>query len=161
MPDHPGEIHLRNLLQSVTVGELTRKTHFRLTPADTITAAIDVLREGGHGCGLVCDSRRLVGIITERDILHALNTDIDLATPLTAVMTSHPTTVSADATLFQAIAMMDSGGYRHLPVLNAEGDPTGIVDVKTLTGFLVEHFPEAVYNCASLADITTTHREGA
>ncbi|MFP6768353.1 MAG: CBS domain-containing protein [Planctomycetaceae bacterium] len=161
MPDHLGEIHLRNLLLSATVSELTRETQFRLSPTDTIATAISFLRDRNHGCALICDSRGLLGIVTERDILQALNTDIDLAKPLTTIMSSEPTTVSANASLFQAISLMVSGGYRHLPVLDADGTPAGVVDVKTLTGFLVEHFPEAIYNCASLADITTRHREGA
>lgn len=161
MTDPSGEIHLRNLLQSVAVGELTREARLRLVPSDSIALAIEVIGKGSHGCALVCEEGSLVGIVTERDILHTLDTDIDLAGPLSTIMTRDPTTVATDASLFRAISLMDSGGYRRLPVLDVDGHPTGIVDVKTVTGFLVEHYPEAVYNCASLAQVTTSHREGA
>ena len=56
---------------------------------------------------------------------------------------------------------MDEGGYRRVPVLDSSGTPVGVVDVKTITHFLVEHFPAAVYNQASHAQLIAKDREGA
>jgi predicted transcriptional regulator len=81
--------------------------------------------------------------------------------PLSEVMTKSPQTVTADATLYDVIRLMDKGGYRRLPVVDATGLPVGIVDVKSIVHFLVEHFPAAVYNQASHAQLLAKHREGA
>jgi hypothetical protein len=48
-----------------------------------------------------------------------------------------------------------------LPIVDSEGMPVGIVDVKTVVHFLVEYFPAAIYNQASHAQLTAKNREGA
>jgi hypothetical protein len=56
---------------------------------------------------------------------------------------------------------MDEGGYRRLPVVDESGACMGFVDVKTVTHFLVEHFPAAIYNQASYQDSLDKAPEGA
>jgi CBS domain-containing protein len=46
-------------------------------------------------------------------------------------MTRDPETVVATDTLAFALHKMDSGGYRHLPVL-AEGRPVGVISVRDM-----------------------------
>ena len=118
-------------------------------------------RDGGRDCALVFDQGRLVGIFTERDLLFALNRNEDLAQPIKQLMTADPQTVSHEASLLDVVELMDTGGYRRLPVLDSDGQPDGVIDAKMLTSFLVEHYPEAVYNQASQRDVTARHREGA
>jgi hypothetical protein len=76
-------------------------------------------------------------------------------------MTNNPKTVTTADTLFEVARSMDEGGYRRLPVVDAAGVPTAIVDVKALVHFLVEHFAAAVYNQASHEQLTAKDREGA
>jgi predicted transcriptional regulator len=81
--------------------------------------------------------------------------------PLSEVMTSNPQTISIEDSLLNATKFMDEGGYRRIPVLDSSGTPVGVVDVKTITHFLVEHFPAAIYNQASHAQLIAKDREGA
>ena len=74
---------------------------------------------------------------------------------------SRPRTVSLDDALMMVIQLMDGGGYRRLPVVDSSGSPVGIVDVKSVVHFLVEHFPKAVYNQAPRALSSAKDREGA
>jgi Mg/Co/Ni transporter MgtE len=76
-------------------------------------------------------------------------------------MTADPKSVSADDRLFDAVRWMDQGGYRRLPVVDANRHPVGIVDVKTVVNFLVEQVPSTVYNQAAAALLTVREREGA
>lgn len=161
MTEGSGEVQLRALLQSAQVGQLTLKVRHQLAPTDTFGAAMSQMRNRSHGCALVCQDGQLVGIVTERDILHQLHSGIEHDAPVEDVMTTHPVTVTSHDSLFDAIALMDSGGYRRLPVLDEAGHPTGVVDVKTVTGFLVEHYAEAVHTQASQAEVTARNREGA
>ncbi|MGL4424211.1 MAG: CBS domain-containing protein [Gemmataceae bacterium] len=41
---------------------------------------------------------------------------------------------------------MQQGGYRHLPVVDAENRPVGMLSAKRIVHYLAEHFPMAVYN---------------
>ena len=161
MTERSEGIQLRALLQSAHVGQLTLKVRHQLGTSDTFGSAVAEMREHSHGCALVCDEGQLVGILTERDILHSLHTGVAHETPIASLMTQNPTTVTNLDTLFHAIGLMDSGGYRRLPVLGIDGRPEGIIDVKTVTGFLVEHYAETVHNQASRVQLTARNREGA
>ena len=153
-------MELRNILTSTQVGELVLTTRPKLSPTDTVRAAADEMRRASHGSALICEDGKLVGIFTERDLLKVIGGG-NMDSPLSEVMTSNPKTVTTEESLLDVTRFMDEGGYRRLPVIDPSGVPVGIVDVKTITHFLVEHFPTAVYNQASHAQLIAKHREGA
>ena len=154
-------MELQNILTSQTVGEIDLKEVPKLGPSDTVTDAAVAMRDMKHGSTLVCSDGRLVGIFTERDWLRMVEGGADLQALLSDVMTEQPQTVTTDDSLFDAIRLMDEGGYRRVPVVDSSGSPVGIVDVKTVIHFLVQYFPAAVYNQASIKQLTATSPEGA
>ncbi len=154
-------MELRSILTSTKVGELTLSTRPALQPTDSVAAAAAEMRNQSHGCALICSERILVGIFTERDLLRIIGSGCSLEAPLADVMTTNPQTVTTEDSLFDATQRMDQGGYRRLPVVDPDGSPVGIVDVKTVSHFLVEYFPAAVYNQAPHAQLIAKNREGA
>ena len=84
-------------------------------------AAVSMLK---NKCGalLVCDSKNdndLVGIITERDITFKVipkNLDPKI-TQVSKIMTKNVETISPKKTTIDAIHVMRSKGFRHLPVI--------------------------------------------
>lgn len=161
MPDQQDSVELNSILKSTSVGELTLKVRTKLDPSDTISAASALMRNRSHGSALVCEGEKLVGIFTERDMLKAIAGGIGMSTPISEVMTPEPQTVTAEASLYDAVQLMDTGGYRRVPVVNADGESLGIVDVKSVAHFLVEYYPATVYNQASHDQIIAKHAEGA
>jgi CBS domain-containing protein len=119
------------------------------------------MRAHSHGSSLVCREGRLSGIFTERDLLKHVAHARSLDQPVGSVMTASPRTVTTDDSLLTVIRLMDEGGYRRLPVVDARGAPVGLIDVKSVMHFLVEHFPSAVYNQAPRALLNAKNREGA
>lgn len=154
-------MELRSILTATRVGEIALAECPQLRPSDTVAAATAEMRRASHGCAVICQGGKLVGIFTERDLLRVIHEGLSLQTPLADVMTANPQTVTPDDSLLDATGWMDQGGYRRLPVVDGDGKAVGIVDVKTITHFLVEHFPEAVYNQAAHAQLIAKHREGA
>lgn len=152
---------LRQLLNTSRVGQLAPKEVPVLRGAQSIAEAVREMRAHSHGSALVCEGSKLIGIFTERDLLKLLAAGTRLDQPLATAMTSSPRTVTLDDTLMTVIQLMDGGGYRRLPVVDAAGSPAGIVDVKSVVHFLVEHFPKAVYNQAPRALLNARNREGA
>jgi CBS domain-containing protein len=75
-------------------------------------------------------------------------------------MVKDPVTVSESDTVGEAIKRMSDGGYRRLPIVDADSKPTGIVKATEVLHYLVEHFPEFVYNLPPNPQ-TSSHREGA
>ena len=61
-------------------------------------------------------------------------------------MTPDPETVAPRDPIRLAVRKMKAGGHRHLPVVDEAGRPVGIVSVKGVVQYLVEHYPAAVYN---------------
>ena len=82
-----------------------------------------------------------MGIFTERDALRRMAAATGFDAPLAQFMTSSPVALDTGDTVGRAITLMAKGGYRRLPIVDAQGRPTGIVKVEGIMHFLVEHFP--------------------
>lgn len=113
--------------------------------------SLDVaLREMQAGRGetiLVCDGRRLVGIVTERDVLNrVIGQATDGSRPVDDFMTREPDTLSADASLLEAMTMMDKGGYRNLPLIDDQGALSGLLRQQDLLEYVAEAFPQEILN---------------
>ena len=152
---------LREVLTTTKVAELTLKSVPILSPRDSVARAASEMREHSHGSALICDGGKLVGVFTERDLLRFIAGGKAMQTTLDGVMTAQPRTIRSEDTLLTVVQLMDQGGYRRLPVVDVAGAPAGIVDVKTVMHFLVEHFPAGVYNQASHAHQLAKDAEGA
>jgi CBS domain-containing protein len=61
-------------------------------------------------------------------------------------MTPAPMTVGPKDPVRTAIRRMQQGGYRHLPVVDEEGRPVGILSAGRVVHYLVEHFPALIFN---------------
>jgi CBS domain-containing protein len=104
-----------------------------VSPTTTVAEAATVM--GGHhvGSALVMEDDSLVGIFTERDILRALSQDFDAPTHQVAHwMTRDPTTVTPDTSVHEALDLMLSSGFRHLPVCE-RSRPVGIVSLRDVS----------------------------
>ena len=154
-------MELRSVLTSTRVGELSFTAPRVLKPSATVSDAAASMREESHGTALVGEAGRLTGIFTERDLLRIVAEGNRLDAPLSEVMTASPRTASTEDSLFDVIRLMDQGGYRRVPVIDASGTPVGIVDVKAISHHLVEHFPATIYNQASHAQQLAKKSEGA
>ena len=93
--------------------------------------------ERGVGAAIVLDGERLVGILTERDVLLAVASDRDQSAVVEDCMTRHPETVESSDTTDQAAALMIHGGFRHLPVME-QGEVVGVLSIRDLMRVVLE-----------------------
>lgn len=109
--------------------------------------ALRVMRQGRGETLLVGNGRQLAGILTERDVLNrVIGRDVQEDRPVDEFMTSQPDTLSAGATLFEAMSMMDSGGYRNLPLIDDAGNVCGLLRQQDLLDYVAEAFPQEILN---------------
>lgn len=129
----------------------------------SVADAIATMAEHRIGCLLVTRDERLVGIFTERDvILRILREGRDPArTPVDEVMTPDPETLPIDAEICWAVNRMSHGGYRHVPLVDGDDRPVGIVSVKDVLDYLAEFFPDQIQNIPPRPGLEITRdREG-
>jgi len=92
-------------------------------PNATIAEVTHVLNDRRIGAVLVCCERmELLGILSERDIVHALAVHGASTLDLHAdqLMTRHVTTARPKTSVAEAMSMMTSGRFRHLPVMEQD-----------------------------------------
>ncbi|WP_372352551.1 CBS domain-containing protein [Streptomyces sp. KL116D] len=102
-------------------------------PDASLVEAAQLMRAQDIGDVLVTDDRRLVGVLTDRDI--ALRAVADGADPLTisaqAVCTPNPVAIGPDEAVSAAVTLMREHAVRRLPVVE-DGHPVGMVSLGDL-----------------------------
>ena len=148
-------------LKIESVSRLQPTPPWQVTPLQSIAEAVDLMREKAVGCVLVCADNRVLGLFTERDLMQrVMAPGRELSGPISDVMTPHPVTVHPKDSIATALRRMEEGGYRHLPVV-VDDKPVGILSVKRIVHYLVEHFPATVYNLPPDSKKFQPRREGA
>src|SRR5262245_56239905 len=155
-------MELARNLKIDSVSRLQPNQPLRIDRAATVADAVTMMRENRCGCVLVCDVKTVVGIFTERDLLRrVVAAGKPWDTPLAEVMTPDPTCVQAKDPIRQAVRRMEQGGYRHLPVLDENGRPVGVLSATRVVHYLAEHFPATVYNLPPDPQAVPDQPEGA
>jgi CBS domain-containing protein len=115
------------------------------TAVETIRAdallldAVERLGEKRIGALPVVDEGRIVGIISERDVIYCLRDRgreaLDL--PISEVMSAPAITVDPATDVFRALALITERRIRHLPVVE-NGQIRGIVSIGDLVKYRME-----------------------
>jgi CBS domain-containing protein len=92
--------------------------------------AIQRMHDSGIDCVLVTDSGRLVGIFTDRDAVLKVAGRPPGPCPIADVMTRDPVVLREDDPIAVAIHKMAVGGFRHIPIVDGGGLPTGVVSAR-------------------------------
>jgi CBS domain-containing protein len=146
---------------STPLAEFPLATPAYVLPSDTVRTAVNLMHEGRHSCVLSRTNGELDGIFTERDVLtKCMDEEFDWDQPLyDSVLTSEPTTISADKSVADAMAIMQRRGYRTLPVL-AENEVLGLLILGDILRSMAEEFPEEILNLPPRPHQVVAKREG-
>ena len=121
------------------VSRLGPSTPIAVKATTKVRDAVHIMKENGIGCVLVVDDDRLVGIVSERDILtKVLAKGDEIADSATStIMTADPVSLQDDDTVAFALNKMSVGSFRHIPILDASQKPVGIISAKDIFRYLV------------------------
>jgi CBS domain-containing protein len=120
-----------------TLGDLMTREVLEVAPEDTLGQAAEAMVERGVGSCVVSDFGRLIGILTERDLLHAVAGRVHSSEArVREWMTSEPVTASESTAIEEAARTMLEQGFRHLPVV--EGDrAVGMVSIRDVVEWAI------------------------
>lgn len=98
------------------------------SPETPLREVAAMMREGDVGSLPVVDGGRLVGIVTDRDIVvRAIAEGKDAAAPVADAMTTEIFSVRPDDFVFEAIRLMGDRQVRRIPVVGESGELAGII----------------------------------
>ncbi len=110
----------------------------------TVAEAVALLGERRIGALPVVEDGRILGIMSERDVIYCLRehgAEV-LDWPVSRVMTSPAVTVEMATPVMTALAMMTQRRMRHLPVVDGGATLCGIVSIGDLVKYRIEKIEE-------------------
>jgi CBS domain-containing protein len=129
------------------------KTVWSIAPDSAVSAALKLMAEKDVGALVVMEADRLVGIITERDVVRKLTMNGHNAenTTVRAIMTDRILYVRPEQTIEECMALMTEKHLRHLPVID-KGTLVGMVSIRDVVAdlvaeqsFIIEQLENYVY----------------
>jgi len=111
--------------------DVMRSDFIEVAPEDTLGEVAERMTAVNVGAVAVKDSGRLIGILTERDLLKAMAARVHSSEArVRQWMTGDPITTTADTDVEEAARVMFEHGFRHLPVLDDDGRVIGIISLR-------------------------------
>lgn len=151
---------IEKILGEVRIRDLPRRRVAVVGPDVTLEEVYRVLDEEHSVAVLVCDDTGLAGIFTERDILNRTALEGDPATPIGELMNSIKASLTPDDRLAEAIELMHTTGYRHIPLPDSEGGKPGLVGGRDILKLIADYYPEALLNLPPRLDQQMMRPEG-
>ena len=125
-------------MRSGKVSDLKPRPAVSVAPEDTVADVVLLMREEKVGAVLVTKAGKVVGIMTERDVLYEVAGSRDpKAVNVIDVMHVDPDFLDADEPVAHAFHHMSVGGYRHMPVELTDGN-VGMVSSRDLLAYLAQ-----------------------
>ncbi|MYB96600.1 CBS domain-containing protein [Candidatus Poribacteria bacterium] len=131
------QVSLKDLMRPIVTIDITYSAN----------EAIDLLLTNKIGAAPVIENGLLRGIFSERDVLNKiLNKQIGNLDVISVkeFMIADPQTAKPEDSLNTAILYMARGGYRHVPIVDTENRPLGMVSIRDVISYLIEEFPQEV-----------------
>ena len=117
-----------------TLADVVSQNSITVAPEDTLGEVAEKMQRQNVGAVIVKDYGRLVGILTERDMLRAMAARVHTSEArVRQFMTADPITATADMPLDEAAQVMLDNGFRHLPVMNG-ATVLGVVSLRRVLG---------------------------
>ena len=121
-----------------SIGDVMTGEIVAVAPEDTLGEAAERMAEQGVGSAVVLDSGRLIGILTERDLLKAVAGRVHTSEArVREWMTSDPITLGPDDSPEDAAKTMLDNGFRHVPIVE-DDRAVGIVSIRDVARWSTE-----------------------
>lgn len=130
-----------------SVKSLETEDYVCIAPSTPLSQAIEAMKQDEGGCAIVCtEDGSVVGIFTERDLVtKVVGHETDMNSPVSNWMSPVVATLTPEATIGDAVSIMNDKGYRNVPVVR-DGKLVGSISVFDVIGYLAESYPKTTMN---------------
>jgi CBS domain-containing protein len=130
-----------------SVSSMQTDDYVCIAPSTPLSQAIESMRRDEGGCAIVCAADgSVVGIFTERDLLTKIvGQDTDLNAPVSNWMSPVVATLTPEATIGDAVTIMNDKGYRNVPLVK-NSKLVGSISVFDVISYLAESYPKTTMN---------------
>ncbi len=131
---------LQTHLMEDTIAHIPYDRLALVSPNDSVAHAVSRIKTIGIGQAVVVEDDKVVGILTERDLLNKVaGRELDLKKlPVSEVMTKSPETIGERDPIRVVINKMAVGEYRHVPIVR-DGRPVGIISAKAVANYILKY----------------------
>ena len=138
---------IENSVKAVQVVALGMDPPVVMEETASVKEVVRTMQERRSGSALLCREGKLSGIFTERDVLNeVIGKEGVLERPVSELMTRDPVSVNETDPIQLAVFQMHKGGFRNVPVVDADGKVVSCVRHKDIVHYLIEHFAQHVLN---------------
>jgi CBS domain-containing protein len=130
-----------------SVSSMETDDYVCIAPSTPLSKAMAAMKQDEGGCAIICaEDGSIVGIFTERDLLTKIvGQQIDLNAPVSKWMSPVVATLTSEATIGDAVSIMNDKGYRNVPLVK-NGKLVGSISVFDVIGYLAESYPKTTMN---------------
>lgn len=146
-----------------SIKEISMPSVIALDDSTALGDIVKLMQDKKIGSVVLTSQGELSGILTERDLLMKVLGIHDNWKALKAseVMTKEPQSLQADDEIAYVLNNMHVGGYRHVPIVDGSEKPIGMVSIKDVVSWILDHFPQEITNLTGEPYRGKTSREGA
>lgn len=144
------------------VGDHVTGPILSVRPDTSCGEAVQEMRAAGVSHALVtAGDGRILGIVTEQDVVRRVTFRMDFDQPVSRIMTAPVNTIREGEFLYLAIARMRRLGLRHLPVIGASGAALGMIELAAALSVAAAQTVEQIDNLAHEDSIAGMHKTKA
>ena len=140
--------HADEFERSLTEDALSVITSTPFEAVEGSRSVDDVIKEMADrnvACAVVTDEDgRPLGVLSERDVMNRIADDYQAAKskPVSEFMTKDPIVVHDSDPPAHVMNVMDSGGFRHVPIVDSDNKLVGVIGARRVTKYLQQHFDD-------------------
>ncbi len=150
-----------SLLSEKKIYQIVNPRLVQAPPTFTVNEAVRLMQERKAGSVVIAEKKKPGGFFTETDIIQKImGCDVNWSFPVRDYMTPNPVCLRMEDTVGQAIDVMGTNRFYHIPLVNEKGELVNVISVRTLIRFLAEFYPAEVLNLPPVPDQIMESREG-
>ena len=149
------------LLKEKKIFQIVNPRLVQAPPTMSVKDAIEFMQKERAGYMVIADKGKPVGIFTETDVIRkVIEQDVDWSRPVREFMTPNPLVLKPEDTVGEAIDVMGTHRFYHIPLVDEKGNLINVISVRTLIRFLAEFYPAEVLNLPPVPNQVMETQEG-